>query len=246
MQETMVDALAAYRSVNVAGTQRLAEQSAALGVRRLVFLSSIGVLGIHTNGRGPFICSDEPSPVEDYAISKWEAELALQSVVDRTDLAAVIVRPPLVYGPGVKGNFARLLGLISRGLPLPLGAMNNRRSLIGLDNLVDLLVRCIEHPRATGQTFLVSDGEDLSTSELLRRMAVAMCKPAHLFSLPVSWLRVAGRMGGKLAEVERLLSSLQIDSSHTRDVLDWTPPVSLNDGLKATTEWYLKQNDQTM
>jgi nucleoside-diphosphate-sugar epimerase len=237
MHETEADALAAYRAVNVAGTQGLAEQ-AALGVRRLVFLSSIGLLGIHTNGRGPFFVSDAPKPVEDYAISKWEAEQALWAVSARTGLEVVVVRPPLVYGPGAKGNLLRLASLTARGLPLPLGAVHNQRSLVGLSNLVDLLRRCAVHPAAAGQTLLVSDGQDLSTPQLIRLLAEGMNKPARLLPLPVGALRAAGSLLGKRAEVDRLVGSLQVDSSHTRELLGWTPPVSVEDGVREMGRWY--------
>ena len=232
MHETEADALAAYRSVNVDGSKRLAEQAAVAGVRRLVFLSSIGVLGIHTNGRGPFSFSDAPNPVEDYAISKWEAEQALWEVAASTGLEVVVVRPPLVYGPGAKGNLARLLKLVRSGVPLPLGAVQNSRSLIGLDNLVDLLIRCVDHAAAAGQTLLVSDGEDVSTPDLLRHMAAALGRSARLLPVPVPLLRLAGRVLGKQAEIDRLVGSLQIDSRHTRELLDWTPPVSVAEGIR--------------
>lgn len=232
MNEAEADPLAVYREVNTYGTRRLAEQAVVAGVKRLVFLSSIGVNGIHTNCRGPFSFSDAPSPKEDYAISKWEAEHALWDVSAKTGLEVVVVRPPLVYGPGVKGNLARLLRLLRAGVPLPLGAVENKRSLIGLDNLVDLLIRCVDHPAAAGQTFLVSDGEDLSTPDLLRHMAAAMGRPARLVPVPVPLLRLAGSALGKRAEIDRLVGSLQIDSSHTRQVLGWTPPVSVEEGIR--------------
>jgi nucleoside-diphosphate-sugar epimerase len=232
------NALAAYRAVNVEGTRRLAEQAAAAGVKRFVFLSSIGVLGIHTNGREPFSVRDTPTPVEDYAVSKWEAELALKEVAARTGLEVVIVRSPLVYGPGAKGNLGRLLGLVRSGLPLPLGAVVNRRSLIGLDNLVDVLIRCVDHPRAVDKTFLVSDGEDLSTPDLLGRIANAMACSLRLFPVPVPFLRLGGGIVGKCSEVNRLVGSLQVDSSTTREVLDWVPPFSVNEGIRKMVEGY--------
>lgn len=232
IHETEADALAAYRLVNVDGSRRLAEQAAASGVRRLVYLSSIGVFGIHTNGRGPFMVFDAPRPVEEYAVSKWEAERALWKVAASTGLEVVVVRPPLVYGPYAKGNVARLLKLVRMGLSLPLGAVQNQRSLIGLDNLVDLLIRCIDHPAAAGQTLLVSDGEDVSTPELLRHMAAGLERSARLLSVPVPLLRLAGRAFGKQAEIDRLVGSLQIDSSFTRESLGWSPPVSLAEGVR--------------
>jgi nucleoside-diphosphate-sugar epimerase len=231
-QETEADPLAAYRHVNVAGTRRLAEEAVDAGVRRLVFLSSIGVLGLNTSERGPFLDFDPPGPLEDYAVSKWEAERALWDISAQTGLEVVVVRPPLVYGPGVKGNLLRLLKLLSLGVPLPLGAVQNKRSLIGLDNLVDLLIRCVYHPAAAGETFLVSDGEDLSTPDLLSHMAAAMGRSVRLFPVPVPLLRLAGAALGKRAEIDRLVGSLQIDSSHTRQVLGWVPPVSVQEGIR--------------
>ena len=232
MHETSGNALAAYRSVNVEGSRRLAEQAAASGVRRLVYLSSIKVNGEQTALGAPFIFSDTSAPEDAYGISKWEAEQALWDISAKTGLEVVVVRPPLVYGPGVKGNLARLLKLVRSGLPLPLGAVQNRRSLIGLDNLVDLLIRCVDHPAAAGQTFLVADGEDLSTLDLLRHMAAAMGRTARLLPVPVPLLRFAGSALGKRAEIDRLVGSLQIDSNHTRQVLGWTPPVSVEEGIR--------------
>ena len=243
MHETEADALAAYRSVNVQGTRRLAEQAAAAGVRRLVFLSSVKVDGETTDGLlhpfgSPRFARDDGggvdavAPADPYGISKWEAEQALWEVSARTGLEVVVVRPPLVYGPGVKGNLARLLRLVRSGMPLPFGAVQNKRSLIGLDNLVDLLIRCVDHPAAAGQTFLVSDGEDLSTPDLLRHMAAAMGRSARLYPVPVSLLRLAASALGKRAEIDRLVGSLQIDSSHTRQVLGWAPPVSVQEGIR--------------
>jgi len=232
IHETAGDALAAYRAVNVDGSRRLAEQAAAAGVRRLVYLSSIKVNGEQTALGAPFLCSDTPAPQDAYGVSKSEAEQALWEVSAKTGLEVVVARPPLVYGSGVKGNLARLLKLVRSGVPLPLGAVKNRRSLIGLDNLVDLLIRCVDHPEAAGQTFLLSDGEDLSTPDLLRHIAAAMGRSARLFPVPVSLLRLAGSALGKRAEIDRLVGSLQIDSRHTRRVLGWTPPVSVQEGIR--------------
>jgi nucleoside-diphosphate-sugar epimerase len=233
MSESAEGALAAYRDVHVEITRRLAEQAVASGVRRFVFLSSVKVNGESTDGLPrPFEARNDAKPRDPYGISKWEAEQALWEVSAKTGLEVVVVRPPLVYGPGVKGNLARLLKLVRSGVPLPLGAVKNRRSLIGLDNLVDLLIRCVDHPEAAGQTFLLSDGEDLSTPDLLRYMAAAMGRSARLFPVPVSLLRLAGSALGKRAEIDRLVGSLQIDSSHTRRVLGWTPPVSVQEGIR--------------
>ena len=230
--EVTGDELTHYLAINLDGSRRLAEQAAAAGVRRLVYLSSIKVNGEQTALGVPFLFSDAPAPEDAYGVSKWEAEQALWDISAKTGLEVVVVRPPLVYGPGVKGNLARLLKLVRSGVPLPLGAVKNKRSLIGLDNLVDLLIRCIDHPASAGQTFLVSDGKDLSTSDLLCYIATAMGRSARLFPVPVSLLRLAGHALGKRAEIDRLVGSLQIDSSHTRRVLGWTPPVSVQECIR--------------
>lgn len=241
LREVASNALEDYRAVNVAGTRHLAEQAANSDVRRLIFLSSIGVNGVFTDGVRRFVYHDDPRPLENYAISKWEAEQALREVSARTGLEVVIVRPPLVYGPGVKGNFRRLLELAASGAPLPFGAVCNRRSLAGLANLVDLLIRCVDHPAAAGQTFLVSDDHDLSTPALVRGLRRALGKSPRLLPVPPPILRLAGRITGKAAEVERLIGSLQVDITHTREVLGWTPPVSVDEGLRQTAQWYLSQ-----
>jgi nucleoside-diphosphate-sugar epimerase len=169
---------------------------------------------------------------DSYGNSKVRAEKALREISEKTGLEIVVVRPPLVYGPGVKGNLARLLKLVRLGLPMPFSTVQNMRSLIGLDNLVDLLIRCVDHPEAAGQTFLVCDDEDLSTPDLIRYMAAAMNRSPRLFPVPVSLLRLAGSALGKRAEIDRLVGSLQIDSSHTRRVLGWNPPVSVQEGIR--------------
>jgi nucleoside-diphosphate-sugar epimerase len=232
MAEDDGDALAAYREVNVVGTLHLARRAVQEGIRRFVFVSSIKVNGEQTPPGRPFNERSACAPQDAYGQSKAEAEQSLLALAAQTGLELVIIRPPLVCGPGVKGNVARLMKLVSSGVPLPLGAIRNRRSLIGLDNLVDLLIRCVDHPSAAGQTFLVSDGEDLSTPDLLRRIAAAMGRSARLVPVPVSLLRISGSVLGKRAELDRLIGSLQIDSSHTRDVLDWTPPVSVQECIR--------------
>jgi nucleoside-diphosphate-sugar epimerase len=245
MHETDADALAAYRAVNVEGTRRLAEQAAAVGARRLVYLSSIKVNGESTDGLPrPFGArNDEVNPEDPYGVSKWEAEQALWAVSAQTGLDVVVVRPPLVYGPGVKGNLLRLLRWVARGVPLPLGAVHNQRSLVGLSNLVDLLLRCAEHPAAAGQTFLASDGRDLSTPQLIRLMAEGMNRSARLLPVPVALLRAGGSLLGKRGEIDRLVGSLQVDSSYTQAQLGWTPPVSVEDGVREMARWYAGLQD---
>ena len=241
MNETKADALAAYRAVNVDGAKKLAEQSAASGVKRFIFLSSIKVNGERTNAGTRFTSEDNAFPEDAYGISKWEAEQALYEVSARTGLEVVIIRPPLVYGPGVKGNFHSMLKWLSRGIPLPLGAIHNTRSLVGIDNLVDLIITCIDHPAAANQTFLVSDGEDLSTTDLLHRLGKALHKPSRLLPVSASMLEVAAQLVGKKAVAQRLLGDLQVDISKTREVLDWSPIVSVDEGLQKTADWYLSQ-----
>jgi nucleoside-diphosphate-sugar epimerase len=234
MQDSAADPLTAFRAVNLEGTRRLAEVAAEVGVRRLVFLSSIKVNGEATAPGSPFRASDSPRPSDAYAVSKWEAEQALHGIAARTGLEVVVVRPPLVYGPGVRANFERLMRLVARGAPIPLGSVDNRRSMVALDNLVDLLIHCVDHPAAAAQTFLVSDRRDLSTPEWIRMLAAAMGRPARLLPVPPALLRLGGRLTGRGAEVERLIDSLQLDIEPTCETLDWSPPVSVEEGLSRT------------
>ena len=230
--ESDQDLLAAYRVVNVEGTKRLAEEAVELGVKRLVFLSSVKVNGEQTASGSPFTSSNEVAPQDAYGQSKWEAEDALHRIALRSGLEIVIIRPPLVYGPGVKGNMRRLLGLVRSGMPLPFGAVHNHRALVGLGNLLDLMVRCVDHPDAAGQTFLVADEDDLSTPDLLRRLAIAMGRPARLLPVPLSLLRAAALLFNRSEEADRLLNSLEVDIRHTRQVLQWSPPFHVDHDLK--------------
>jgi nucleoside-diphosphate-sugar epimerase len=236
MDDIAADPLAEFRSVNVAGTLSLAHQAAGAGIRRFVFISSIKVNGEKTAPGRCFTAEDCPAPEDPYGISKLEAEQGLQQIALETGMEVVIIRPPLVYGAGVKGNFASMIKLVEKGLPLPFGAIDNRRSLVGLDNLVDLIITCIGHPNAANQVFLVSDGEDLSTSGLLRRVAKAMGKPSRLIPVPAGLLQLGATVLGKKAVGQRLLGSLQVDISSTRERLDWTPPVSVDEGLRRCFE----------
>ena len=237
MRDRSSNPLDAFRSVNAEGTLRLARQASALGVQRFVLISSAKVNGENTRHAQPFSAGTEPTPEDAYGISKAEAEAALKAISAETGMEFVIIRPPLVYGPGVKGNFAALMRAVARGLPLPFGAVtDNRRSLVALDNLVDLVVICIDHPAAANQTFMVSDGEDLSTADLLRRLGVAMGKPARLLNAPPALLGAAAAMIGKRAVAQRLLDNLQVDISHTRSTLGWKPPVSVDEGLRRAVQ----------
>lgn len=232
MKDNSADPLSEFRKVNVAGTEQLARSAAASGVKRFVYVSSIKVNGEGTSGNECFTEADSPDPQDPYGVSKWEAEQVLHRVAAETGLEVVIVRPPLVYGEGVKGNFAQMLKVLDRGLPLPLASVHNQRSLIYVGNLVDALIVCATHPAAAGQTYLVSDGEDVSTSELLRQLGAAMGHPARLFPCPQALLKLAGCLTGKADQVERLLGSLQVDSSKICRELGWTPSFTLEKGLK--------------
>lgn len=237
MKDQASDPLEEFRSTNVRGTLNLARQAAEMGVRRFVFLSSIKVNGEHTLPGQRFTPEDDPAPEDAYGVSKHEAEQGLLALGRETGMEMVIVRPPLVYGPGVKGNFAALMRWVAKGIPWPLGAVrHNRRSLVGLDNLVDLLVTCLDHPAAANEIFLVSDEDDLSTTELLRRLGRAMGKPARLVPVPVWLLRSSAMLLGKQAVAQRLLGSLQVDISKTRELLGWVPPVTVDEGLRRTVE----------
>ena len=232
MKDNAVDPLTAFRAVNVQGTLNLARQAAAAGVKRFVFISSIGVNGGHNAIGQPFSETDEPNPHNAYALSKWEAEQGLLRIASLTGLEVVIVRPPLVYGSNAPGNFGSLSRAVQRGWPLPLGAVYNQRSLVALDNLVDFIVTCITHPHAANQTFLVSDGHDLSTTELVRGMAQAAGVPARLLPVPVWALQVGASLLRRGDAVQRLCGNLQVDISKARSLLGWIPPVSVEEGLR--------------
>lgn len=242
MREECADPEAEFRRVNTLGTQTLARAAAQAGVRRFVYLSSIKVNGEATPPDRPFSAAHAAHPQDPYARSKWAAEQALAELARDTGLETVILRPPLVYGPGVKANFLALLRWVDRRLPLPLGRVDNRRSLLYLGNLVDAIRVCLEHPAAAGRTFLVSDGAAIATPELIRAIASALGRPTRLWPLPVSWLEGLGRMLGKAALVERLTASLAVDGSAICRELDWHPPYSLRQGLAETCAWYLGQS----
>lgn len=234
MREDVPDPLSEFRKINTQGTLALANQAALAGVKRFVFLSTVKVMGECTPAGEPF-CSDSiPAPSDFYSISKYEAELGLRALAEETDMEVVIVRPPLIYGPGVRANFRSMVRWLARGIPLPLGAIDNKRSLVALDNLIDLLITCIDHPAAKNQMLLVSDDDDLSTTELLRRLAYAMGKPARLIPVPVAVLEGAGALVGCRDVARRLCSSLQVDISRTRSTLDWSPVIDVDVALRKT------------
>jgi len=231
------DPLAAYRRINVEGTRQLAQQAVIAGVRRFIFLSSIKVNGELTVGN-PYTETDPPAPEDAYGITKCEAEGVLRDIASHASMELVILRPPLVYGPGVKGNFLRLLKLVGQGTPLPLASIKNLRSMIGVANLADAILTSVDAPAAAGKTYLVSDGEDVSTPELIIRLASAMGKTPHLLPCPPAMLKLGARLLGKQAVAMRLTGSLQVDSSRIRHELGWRPRCSLDQGLNATVQWY--------
>ena len=238
MQDTIADPLAEFLKVNLHGTENLARQAARAGVKRFIYVSSIKVNGEETRDGQRFSETDVPAPQDPYGVSKWEAEQALHRVADETGLEAVIVRPPLVYGAGVKGNFVQMLNIVAKRIPLPFASVHNHRDLVYVGNLVDALITCATQPAAAGQTYLVCDGENISTPDLLRQLAVGMGVPSHLFPCPPALLQLAGKLAGKSQQLERLLGSLRVDGDKMRTDLNWTTPYSLRQGLQATTEWY--------
>jgi nucleoside-diphosphate-sugar epimerase len=234
MEDVSEDPLAEYRLVNVDGTLNLARQAADAGVRRFIFLSSIKVNGEATPP-GEFFTEDlKPKPVDPYGISKYEAEEGLKAICEQTGMEYVIIRPPLIYGPGVKANYLKLVQAVKKGFPLPFGCINNKRSMLALDNLIDFIVLAANDPRAANQTFLLSDGQDLSSKDLVIKIALALGLAPRVLSVPTTLLKVLGFFLGKRAAIERLLGSLQIDSSKARVLLDWKPPISVDEGIART------------
>ncbi|UXI00537.1 UDP-glucose 4-epimerase family protein [Photobacterium sp. TY1-4] len=234
MHEDAQNPLDAYRRMNTTATLRLAEQAAAAGVKRFVFLSSIKVNGENTLPGIPFRSQSQVCPDDPYGLSKYEAEQSLLALGQRSGMEIVIIRPPLVYGPGVKANFAKMVHIVQRGIPLPFGAIQNSRSLVYLGNLVDLMKVCLHHPKAANQVFLVSDDEDISTTQLLQKLAVAMGTKSRLVPVPAAWLMGLTKLLGKPEVGQRLCSSLQVDIRHTKETLDWSPPYRLECALKYT------------
>jgi len=243
MSEVAKNPLTEFRRVNSVGSAKLAESAAATGVKRLIYVSTIKVHGEKTMGR-PFCFADRVAPGDPYAISKLEAEQALSGIAEDKGLEIVILRPPLIYGPGVGGNFLRVLSLVSSGIPLPLGMIRNARSMLAVTNLCDVVQLCLEHPDAVGRTFLVSDGVDISTPGLFRMIGNAMDKPARLLPAPEKLLRLGGKIFRRSNEVARLCDSLQVDIENTKDVLNWSPRTTLQDGIRSVVDWYLEKERQ--
>jgi nucleoside-diphosphate-sugar epimerase len=240
MHDRAIDPLQEFRRANLQGTERLARQAAQAGVKRFVFISTVKVHGEETTT--PYREDSPLTPLDPYGISKAEAETMLRHIAEETGLEVVIVRPPLAYGPGVKANFLQLMKVVSYGVPLPFDSIRNRRSLIFVENLVDALTCCAIHPKAAGQAYLVSDGEDVSTAELIRRIAHALGKPARLFPFSLDVMRLAGKVLGKSSALDRVLSSLMVDTSKIRSELGWRAPFTMDQGLKKTAEWFLKDS----
>jgi nucleoside-diphosphate-sugar epimerase len=240
MRDEVADTLAEFRKVNVDGTLNLARQAAAAGVKRFVFISSIGVHGL--NSSRPFTETDSEAPHDAYAISKYEAEQGLRKLATETGLEVVIIRPPLVYGGAAPGNFRSLINLASKPIPLPFASVNNKRSMVYVGNLVDLIVRCIHHPSAANETFLVSDGDDVSLRSLLTMMRSAMGRSARLVPVPVGLFKLAGALTGKRGVVDRLVGDLQVDSSKARTLLEWVPPFTVSQGIEATVADFMSKD----
>ena len=246
MKDASADPLAEFLKVNLHGTENLARQAAHAGVKRFVYASSIKVNGERTGETTPFTELDKPNPQDPYAVSKWQAEQALQRIAQETGLEIVIVRPPLVYGPGVKGNFISLLAAIDRGVPLPLASANNARSLVYVGNLVDALISCATHPAAAGQTYLVSDGEDVSTAVLVEKIARALGRNNRSFHFPPALLRAVATLAGRSEQVDRLFGSLRVSNEKICGELSWSPPYTLDQGLRATADWYRDEQNRSM
>lgn len=241
MDDSSSSPLEDFRKVNTHGTINLAKQSADAGVKRFIFISSIKVNGESTELGLPFKPDDAFIPLDPYGLSKYEAEIGLRKIAEKTAMEVVIIRPPLVYGPGVKANFAYMMEWVNRGLPLPLGGITeNKRSLVSIDNLVDLIFTCIEHPNAANQTFLVSDDDDVSTTQLLANMAIALNVSNRLIPIPSTWLTVVAKLIGKPEIFQRLCCSLQVDISKTKELLNWQPPFSSSESMKKIANAFLQ------
>lgn len=241
MDDKVENPLSLYREANTAGVLNLARQAMYNGIKRFIFISSIKVNGESSRKGQPFTANDDRLPQDSYGLSKSEAEVQLLDLAKGSEMEVVIIRPTLVYGPGVKANFASLFRLVSKGIPLPFGCINkNKRSLVSIDNLVDLIVTCIDHPNAANQVFLVSDDHDLSTSEIVHEMAIALGKSAWQLPVPMWCYKLAGKLFNKSDVIDRLTGSLQVDIRHTKETLNWMPPQSLQAGFKQTAQAFLE------
>ena len=240
MNDVALDPLEEYRNANTLATIHLAQEAAKAGVKRFIYLSSIKVNGEETLPGQSYSEDSAPAPIDPYGVSKWEAELGLEKICAQTGMQFVIIRPPLIYGPGVKANFQKLMGLVAKGMPLPLGATHNQRSMLALDNLVSFITKAMTNPLAANQRFLLSDGEDISTTKLLKLIAKGMGKSIWLVPVPAFILRAAAQVFGASASADRLLGSLQIDSSKARQLLKWQPPLSVEEGIAIAAQSYLK------
>ena len=238
MCDSSTDPLTEYKKINTDGALNLARQAAKAGVKRFIFISTIKVNGETSSGSSAFTEKSKPFPRDPYAISKWDAETGLQRIADETGMQLVIIRPPLVYGPGVKANFFKLMKLADSIMPLPFGAINNNRSMIYIGNLVDFIIHCIDHPAAANQTFLISDNNDLSLAMLIRLLRISLERPVRLLSFPSCLFRVAAILTGKTDAVDKLIGDLQIDSAKAKNLLGWTPPYSVEQGIQATVTAY--------
>tara|TARA_R110001583_G_C5671425_1_gene411180 strand:- start:4945 stop:5904 length:960 start_codon:yes stop_codon:yes gene_type:complete len=241
MDDSVANPLVEFRKVNVDATLRLARQAVNTGVKRFIFISSIKVNGEMTLTEQSFKPNDNNKPTDPYGLSKYEAEQGLLALAKETGMEVVIIRPPLVYGPGVRANFASMMKWINKGVPLPFGAIHNQRSLVALDNLVSFIIHCIDHPKAANEIFLISDGKDVSTSELLRKVAKAFGKQVWLLPIPVNWMSFVARLIGKGDVADRLFGSLQIDSSKIHDLLGWKPVITMDEQLKKIADAYLNK-----
>ena len=242
MNDVALDPLEEYRNANTLATIHLAEEAAKAGVKRFIYLSSIKVNGEETLPGQSYLEESIPAPIDPYGVSKWEAEQGLEKVCAQTGMEFVIIRPPLIYGPGVKANFQKLMELVAKGLPLPLGAVHNRRSMLALDNLVSFIAEVMKNPLAANQRFLLSDGQDVSTSQLLKLIARGMGKSIWLLPVPAFFLRAVAQVLSASAAADRLLGSLQIDSSKARQLLQWQPPLSVEEGIAIAAKAYLKNS----
>jgi nucleoside-diphosphate-sugar epimerase len=236
-RDSASDLMGEYERINTSGTMRLAQMAMAAKVKRFIFLSSVKVNGEETDDQ-PFVETDRPAPLDPYAVSKWQAEEGLLRLSQQGGLPVVIIRPPLVYGPGVRANFLQLIRWVDSGLPLPLGAIKNKRSLVGLRNLIDFIIICLHNPAAAGEIFLISDQEDLSTPDLVQRIGGFLGRSTHLLPIPYPVLSILARITGKKDPFGKLCHSLQVDGVKARKVLHWNPPFSVNEELEQTITWY--------